>query len=124
MAEDWYPPVSPFAAGLACKCPRCGRGRLYSGLLKVAERCEACGLDLAKQDSGDGPAVFVILILGFVVVGLALWVELAYEPPFWVHAVLWVPLILGGALVLLRPFKATLIALQFRHRRDVDDQQS
>ena len=121
MAEDWYPPVSPFAAGLACKCPRCGRGRLYSGLLKVAARCEACGLDLAKQDSGDGPAVFVILILGFVVVGLALWVELAYEPPFWVHAVLWVPLILVGALVLLRPFKATLIALQFRHRREVDD---
>ena len=124
LAEDWYPPVSPFAAGLACKCPRCGRGRLYSGLLKVAERCEACGLALAKQDSGDGPAVFVILILGFVVVGLALWVELAYEPPFWVHAVLWAPLILVGALVLLRPFKATLIALQFRHRRDVDDQQS
>jgi len=124
VAEDWYPPVSPFAAGLGCKCPRCGRGRLYSGLLKVAERCEACGLDLAKQDSGDGPAVFVILILGFVVVGLALWVELAYEPPFWVHAVLWAPLILVGALVLLRPFKATLIALQFRHRRDVDDQQT
>lgn len=124
MAEDWYPPVSPFAAGLACKCPRCGRGRLYSGLLKVAERCEACGLDLAKQDSGDGPAVFVILILGFVVVGLALWVELAYEPPFWVHAVLWMPLILVGALVLLRPFKATLIALQFRHRRDVDNSQA
>ena len=121
MAEDWYPPVSPFAAGLACRCPRCGRGRLFAGLLNVAPRCEACGLDLAQHDSGDGPAVFVILILGFIVVGLALWVELAYEPPFWVHAALWAPLILVGALLLLRPFKATLIALQYRHRRDVDD---
>jgi uncharacterized protein (DUF983 family) len=116
LAEDWYPPVSPLAAGLGCKCPRCGRGRLFAGLLRVAERCEACGLDLAKQDSGDGPAVFVILILGFIVVGLALWVEFAYEPPFWVHAVLWIPLIVFGALLMLRPFKATLIALQYKHR--------
>jgi len=118
VTEDWYPPVSPLAAGLGCKCPRCGRGRLYGGLLKVRERCEVCGLELAKQDSGDGPAVFVILILGFVVVGLALWVELAYEPPFWVHAVLWAPLIMIGAVLLLRPFKATLIAMQYRHRRE------
>jgi len=118
VAEDWYPPVSPLAAGLGCKCPRCGRGRLYGGVLKVRDRCESCGLELAKHDSGDGPAVFVILILGFLVVGLALWVELAYEPPFWVHAVLWVPFITIGALLLLRPFKATLIAMQYRHRRD------
>lgn len=123
MAEDWYPPVSPFAAGLGCKCPRCGRGRLYRGLLKVADRCEACGLDLARHDSGDGPAVFVTLILGFIVVGLALWVELAYEPPFWVHALVWTPLILVGALLLLRPFKATLIALQYKHRWSEDGAQ-
>lgn len=124
MAEDWYPPVSPLAAGLGCKCPRCGRGRLFGGLLTVAARCEACGLELAKHDSGDGPAVFVILILGFIVVGLALWIELAYEPPFWVHAVLWVPFITFGALLLLRPFKATLIAMQYRHRRDDYDSEA
>lgn len=118
MTEDWYPPVSPFAAGLGCKCPRCGRGRLFAGLLKVADKCEACGLELTKHDSGDGPAVFVILILGFIVVGLALWVELAYEPPFWVHAALWAPFIVIGAPLMLRPFKATLIALQYRHRRE------
>ena len=118
MAEDWYPPVSPLAAGLGCKCPRCGRGRLFAGFLTVAEKCEACGLELAKHDSGDGPAVFIILILGFIVVGLALWVELRYEPPFWVHAVLWVPFIIVGALLMLRPFKATLIALQYKHRRE------
>jgi uncharacterized protein (DUF983 family) len=118
LAEDWYPPVSPLAAGLGCKCPRCGRGRLFAGFLTVAAKCEACGLDLEKQDSGDGPAVFVILILGFIVVGLALWVELRYEPPFWVHAVLWGPFTLIGALLMLRPFKATLIAFQYRHRRE------
>ncbi|MFO0989108.1 MAG: DUF983 domain-containing protein [Alphaproteobacteria bacterium] len=118
MTDDWYPPVSPLAAGLGCKCPRCGRGRLFKGFLAVAPACEACGLDLEKHDSGDGPAVFVILILGFVVVGLALWVELRYEPPFWVHAALWVPLIVIGALLMLRRFKATLIALQYKHRRE------
>jgi uncharacterized protein (DUF983 family) len=124
VTEDWYPPVSPLAAGLGCKCPRCGRGRLFAGLLKVADKCEACGLEFAKHDSGDGPAVFVILILGFVVVGLALWVELAYEPPFWVHALLWVPFIVIGALLMLRPFKATLIALQYKHRWSEDREQS
>jgi uncharacterized protein (DUF983 family) len=118
LAEDWYPPVSPLAAGLGCKCPRCGRGRLFKGFLTVAPACESCGLELAKHDSGDGPAVFVILILGFLVVGLALWVELRYEPPFWVHAVLWGPFIVIGAVLMLRPFKATLIALQYKHRRE------
>ncbi len=114
--DAFHPTVSPFRAGLACRCPRCGRGRLYRGLLSVRETCEACGLDLSAHDSGDGPAVFVILILGFVIVGLALVVETSYEPPLWVHAIVWPPLILGGAIAMLRPFKATLIALQFKHK--------
>jgi len=117
MGTAYYPPVSPLRAGLAARCPRCGRGRLFKGFLQVAERCDACDLDLSAQDSGDGPAVFIILILGFVVVGLALWVETSFEPPLWVHAVLWPPIILGGALAMLRPLKATMIALQYRHRR-------
>ena len=108
--------VSPFTAGLRCRCPRCGQGPLYDGLLTVRERCAACGLDLRAQDSGDGPAVFVILVLGFIVVGLVLLVEMKFSPPLWVHAVLWPGVILVGAIVLLRVFKATLIALQFRHR--------
>ena len=82
----------------------------------MAPSCSACGLDFAKVDSGDGPAVFIILILGFIVVFLALWVELRFEPPIWVHLLLWTPLTLGGSLAMLRPFKATLIALQFRHK--------
>ncbi len=118
MADEFYPPIGVLKAGLRARCPRCGRGRLFSGFIAVVSRCEICGLDLAKHDSGDGPAVFVILILGFVVVALALIVEIRYEPPFWLHALLWAPLIVGGALLMLRPFKATLIALQYKHRRD------
>jgi len=88
--------------------------------MDVQAVCPACGLDYAKVDSGDGPAVFVILILGAIVTALALWVEVRFEPPIWVHIVLWLPFILGGAILLLRPFKATLIALQFRHKATSD----
>jgi uncharacterized protein (DUF983 family) len=116
MAEYSGLPVSPFRAGLRCRCPRCGSGPLYDGLLTVRERCPSCDLDLRAQDSGDGPAIFVILVLGFIVVGLALLVEVKFGPPLWVHAVLWPGVILAGAVAMLRVFKATLIALQFRHR--------
>lgn len=114
--EPYYEPVSPVAAGLACRCPRCGRGKLYKGFLDLAPRCEVCGLDYAFIDSGDGPAVFVILIGGALVVVLALWVEVKYEPPLWLHALLWGPSILLVTLGLLRPFKAVLVALQYRNK--------
>ena len=104
-------------AALGCRCPRCGEGRLFSGLLDVRQACEACGLDLSAQDAGDGPAVFAILFLGMLVVGLAALVEIKFSPPIWVHLLLWAPLILIGAIVMLRPLKAGLIALQYRHRR-------
>jgi uncharacterized protein (DUF983 family) len=110
------PAVSVLAAALLCRCPRCGRGRLYDGLLTVAPRCAHCGLDLAAQDAGDGPAVFVILILGALVVGLAILVEVLFEPPLWVHVALWTPFTLAASILLLRPLKAALIALQYRHR--------
>jgi uncharacterized protein (DUF983 family) len=113
----FYPPVSVLAAALGCRCPRCGEGPLYDGLLDVAAACSRCGLDLRAQDAGDGPAVFVILILGAVVVGLAILVEVLFAPPIWVHVVLWTPLVLGGSIVLLRWLKAGLIALQYRHRQ-------
>jgi uncharacterized protein (DUF983 family) len=113
--------VSPFQAGLLCRCPRCGRGPLFEGVLTVRERCTQCGLDMRAHDSGDGPAVFVILILGFLVVGLALLLEARFEPPLWVHALIWPVVIFGGTILMLRPLKATLIALQFRHRRDTFD---
>jgi uncharacterized protein (DUF983 family) len=109
------PAVSPIRAALGCRCPRCGRGRLFSGLLNVRGACEVCGLDLSAQDAGDGPAVFVILFLGLIVVGLAALVEIKFSPPIWIHLVLWTPFIIGGATLMLRPLKAGLIALQYRH---------
>ena len=114
--DNGFPPISPVRAALGGRCPRCGRGRLFSGWLTVRAGCEVCGLDLSAQDAGDGPAVFVIFILGLVVVALAAIVEREFAPPIWVHLTLWTPLILVGAVAMLRPFKAGLIALQYRHR--------
>ena len=88
---------------------------MFTGLLTVRPSCPACGLDLSAQDAGDGPAVFVIFFLGLIVVGLAAIVEIKLSPPLWVHLVLWTPVIFGGAIVMLRPLKAGLITLQFRH---------
>jgi uncharacterized protein (DUF983 family) len=110
-----YPPVSLVTAALGCRCPRCGRGKVFDGLLTIVPRCAACGLDISAQDAGDGPAVFVILILGAIVVLLAALVEINFAPPIWVHILLWFPVTLAGAILLLRPLKAGLIALQYRH---------
>jgi uncharacterized protein (DUF983 family) len=110
------PKPSPIRAGLTCRCPRCGEGRLLQGFLDLRPHCEACGLDYAFADAGDGPAVFVIFIAGFIVVGSALVVELVYAPPIWVHAVLWGPLILATTLLPLRPMKGLMVALQYHHK--------
>jgi uncharacterized protein (DUF983 family) len=110
------PAVSPIVAGLTCKCPRCGKGKLFGAFLSLRPRCDRCGLDYTFIDSGDGPAVFIILLAGFIVVGCALVVEVKYQPPFWVHAVLWIPLIAATTLLPLRPMKSLLIALQYHHK--------
>jgi uncharacterized protein (DUF983 family) len=115
VAQELPRRPSPIAAGLAGRCPRCGKGKLFRGFLTLSPACEACGLDLSFADAGDGPAVFVILFAGFVVVGLALVVEFLYAPPYWLHAVLWGPLILLVTLGPLRPLKGLLIALQYHH---------
>jgi uncharacterized protein (DUF983 family) len=111
-----FAPVPVSRAALTGCCPRCGEGSVFSGLLSVRPACPVCGLDLSGQDAGDGPAVFVIFFLGLIVVGIAFWVELRLAPPIWVHMALWTPLIVGGAIAMLRPLKAALIALQYRHR--------
>jgi uncharacterized protein (DUF983 family) len=108
--------VPVLEAALKCRCPRCGKGRLFAGLLEVRERCEVCGLDFAGHDAGDGPAVGVIFLLGAMVVGLAFWVEFRFAPPLWVHAILWPALTLPLAILMMRPAKAALVALQYRHR--------
>lgn len=102
--------------GLRCRCPRCGRGALFKGFVDTAPRCADCDLDFAFADAGDGPAVFVIMIVGFLVVGAALWVEVRAEPPFWLLAVIFGPLTIGLCLGILRPLKSLLISLQFHYR--------
>jgi len=106
--------VSPFAAGWACRCPRCGEGALFSGFLKVAPVCDSCGLDLKFADSGDGPAVFVIFAVAPIVIVLAFIVEALFHPAPWMHLLLWIPTIIILSLLFLRPFKATMIALQYQ----------
>ena len=112
------PPISPYSAGLRGRCPRCGKGRLFNGYLTPARRCESCQLDFSFADSGDGPAVFVILIAGFIVVFAAMLVEILWRPPYWLHAALWLPLILLTTLGLLRPAKGLMIALQYHHEAE------
>lgn len=102
--------------GLACKCPRCGQGKLYAGFLTLAPACDRCGLDYAFIDTGDGPAIFIIMLAGGIVVAAALIVEVKYQPPYWLHAALWLPLILATTLLPLRAMKSLLIALQFHHK--------
>jgi len=109
-------PPNPILAGLAGRCPRCGKGKMFSGFLRLKPACETCGLDYSFVDAGDGPAVFVILIAGFIVVGAALVVETLYQPPFWLHAAMWLPLILITTLAPLRALKGVLIALQYHHK--------
>lgn len=114
------PAVSAVAAGLTCRCPRCGKGALYRGSfsLDVRETCEACGLNLRFVDPGDGPAVFAIMLLGFLILGAALIVEFRLHPPLWVHVVLWTPITLLVAFGLLRPLKGLLIALQYHNKAE------
>ena len=107
--------VSPFIIGLVCRCPRCGLGKLYRGLLNVAPACGECGLDLSAHDAGDGPAVFVILIVGGLAVALAFIVETRFMPPIWAHLIYQIPFVLGASILCLRPLKALLIVLQYRH---------
>ena len=103
-------------AGLSCACPRCGKGKLFQGFLTLRPRCDVCGLDYNFADSGDGPAIFIMLIAGFIVVGAALVTEALYQPPLWVHAALWLPLIVILTLGPLRPMKGLLIDLQYFHK--------
>ncbi len=106
-------PPSALSAGLRCRCPACGAGALFDGFLHVRSSCAACGADLSGQDSGDGPVAFIVLIVGAIVVTLAL----ITEAPVWLHLSLWLPLTVVLVLTLMRPFKATMIALQYKHRR-------
>src|SRR5690606_22795250 len=113
---------SPGYVALKGRCPACGRGKLYRGLLTIAERCAVCGLEYSGHEQGDGPAFFGIVIIGTLAgIGAAI-TEIRYEPPFWLHAAIWVPFILLGSVAVLRWMKAAIIAIQYRTRRQDFDQ--
>lgn len=107
---------NPLAAGALGRCPNCGEGHLFEGFLKVAPSCEACGYDFSKADSGDGPAVFVILIAGFIVAFAAVFTEFTVHPPIWVHLIVWLPATLIISLGLMRPLKGLMLAAQFMNK--------
>jgi len=107
---------SPFSAALKGLCPRCGSRTLFASIAGFAPSCRACGLDFAGFNVGDGPAAFLIFIVGGLVVALAILLELGASPPWWVHALLWVPLATALTIGLLRISKGLLLALEYRHR--------
>jgi uncharacterized protein (DUF983 family) len=108
--------VSALSAGLRCRCPNCGEGRLYRGFLTFKERCDACEADLTIADTGDGASFFVMFAALILIVPSAMFFEFAFRPPAWVHVLIWPPLTLGFCLTLLRPIKALLFALQWKHK--------
>jgi uncharacterized protein (DUF983 family) len=110
-----FPPQSSIATGIRCACPRCGKGKLYAGLLKVADTCPACGLDFSPFNADDGAAFFIIVGYSALIIPLALWLEFSVSPPLWVHGLIWVPVVVCGAILLMRIIKAWIIAQQFRH---------
>ena len=114
MNDVYYPDLSPLKTGLAGKCPRCGRGKLFDGYLTVADKCQSCGLSYAFADGGDGAAWFVMLFVCAVGVGSILGIEVAYSPPFWVHALIAIPLLIILPMLLLRPVKGLLINQQWK----------
>lgn len=112
--------ISLARVAFTARCPRCGEGRLYTGFLTVAPSCTVCGLKLAGHDTGDGPAFFIMLPLCIIVAVLALLTDVNFRPPMWLHMVVWPTVILGSVALTLRPVKALMIALQYRHR-DVEN---
>lgn len=110
------PDLSPIRAALTGLCPRCGARTLFAGWTRFADRCRACGLDLTRFNVGDGPAAFLTLIVGAVIVVLALWLQLAGEPPWWLHAILWPPLTVAGVVLGLRVAKAALLQSEYRNK--------
>ena len=111
------PITTPLKAAIRGQCPRCGQGRLFQGFLKVRPACEACGLDFTRIQTGDGPATFIMQIAGFIVGFSALFVEIRFHPPMWVHLIVWLPLVVALSLALMRPGRGLMIGLQYRNQR-------
>ena len=115
MITSFNAPSSLYA-GLRCRCPRCGEGKLYSGFLKLAKSCDRCGLDYSFADPADGPAFFVMTGVGILVIAVWGWAVVAYQPPLWAQFATVFPALLIGCLGTLRPVKAWLVAEQYIHK--------
>ncbi len=119
MTLPWTGPEPSVArAALACRCPRCGQGRLFSGLLTIRSACEVCGLDLSGVDTGDAFAVPILIVLGALVVGAAFWVDVRFAPPLWVHALIWPPVTAVLVIIMTRYIKSFFAVQQYHTRRD------
>jgi uncharacterized protein (DUF983 family) len=118
MVDPVYDSPSPIIAGLKCRCPRCGEGKLFRGFLTLAPACDKCGLDFSFADPADGPAFFVMSGVGIVIIGLFAWVEVRFHPPIWVHLVTVFPALIIACLGALRPVKAWLVASQYIHKAE------
>jgi uncharacterized protein (DUF983 family) len=115
MITSFHAPSS-LRAGLLCRCPRCGEGKLYNGFLKLAKRCDRCDLDYGFADPADGPAFFVMTGVGILVIAVWAWAVVAYQPPLWLQFATVFPALLAGCLGTLRPVKAWLVAEQYIHK--------
>lgn len=118
MDERHWPRLSPLKTGLLGRCPRCGRGHLFEGFLKLGKSCEICGLDYSFADPADGPAFFVLTFACLPVVIFAVWLEVVYQPPYWVHLVTTLPLIFLTCIPPLRPLKGWLVASQYVYKAE------
>jgi uncharacterized protein (DUF983 family) len=118
MDEQSAASQSIWRCGIRGLCPRCGRGRLFSGFLKLAPKCNACGLDYSFADPADGPAFFVMMTMAIPATGFGMWIELAYNPPLWVHFVTTLPFLLLSCVPILRPIKGVLVASQYINKAE------
>ncbi|MDB5510086.1 MAG: hypothetical protein JWL93_2555 [Hyphomicrobiales bacterium] len=118
MDQGDYPVMRPVRTGLRGRCPRCGKGKLFSGLLTLAPRCEVCGLDYSFADPADGPAFFVLTFMSVPILALILWFATVYQPPLWLLAAVSLPVLLLGGILPLRPLKGWLVCSQYFHKAE------
>lgn len=115
IAPEYPATMDPMKTGIRGLCPRCQKGHLFSGYLKVAQKCDVCGLDFSFTNTADGPAFFAMSIVAPPAMGLALWLELAFEVPIWVHIVTTLPFTVFGCLFFLRPLKGWMVCVEYMH---------
>ncbi len=115
LREGGVTAPSPVQAALTGLCPRCGERSLFAGMIAFATKCRRCGLDFTAFNVGDGPAAFLTLILGTIIVGLAVWLQIAFDPPLWVQMIVWVPVALVLTVLALRVAKAALLGAEYRN---------